>query len=262
MGPGAQLPGIAADWSARLRGSLGRPLHVFSELDSSLDTLAALAAAGAPAGTCVATELQRRGRGRRGSAWLSRAGESLLLALLLRPGIAAQSGGLISLAASLALVRAGAGQGLSLQVKWPNDVLHDGRKVAGILPEARLGAGGYRQVLLGIGVNVHQRSFPPELGGRASSLDRAAGRRCERGDLFAALLWELELLLSELERGEARPLIAGWLAAWPHQGRLARDGDGRELELLGLGELGELRVRGPGGEEALSAGDLTLLESP
>ncbi len=257
---GARLVELERAWAGRLSGRLGRPLYVYEKLPSSLDALAALAGAGAPEGTCVLAESQGAGRGRRGRSWASQPGASLLLALLLRPRLAPERGGLVSLAAALALVRAARPFGIRLKVKWPNDVLHDGRKLAGILPEARLAGSAYRFLALGVGINVHQTpgDFPPALRGQASSLDLAAGRRLGRGELLAAYLSELEILLSALEAGELAKLLDDWRAAWPHRGRQARDEAGRELVLEDVDEWGGLVVTGPEGVETLVAGDLDL----
>jgi len=207
-----RLPDLEKAWSARLTGTLGFPLYVYAEQDSVLDTLAAMAAGGAPAGTLVLAERQRRGRGRLNRRWESPAGASLLLALLLRPGWGPAEAGLPLLAASLALVRAAGDFGADLQVKWPNDVLHEGRKVAGVLAEGRVEGDRWRQLCLGVGVNVHQEpgDFPAELLVPAASLDEAAGFRLDRGDLLAAFLEELAPLLADVEAGRAPAVVAAW----------------------------------------------------
>lgn len=259
-----RLFALEAEWTSLLNGALGRPLRIHAELGSAMDLAHALAEDGAPAGACVLAEHQRRGRGRLERSWSDSPGDSLLLALILRPGWPPQRAGLLSLAAGLALARAVAAMGPGLELKWPNDCLHRGRKVAGLLTEARLSAGGYRHLVLGMGVNVHQRpgDFPRELRGRADSLDRAAGRRLSRGELLTGFLTALEPLLGDIE-GEAdaprRTLLEAWTERWPHRGLWARDESGRRLRLLGPAPDGALRVRGPEGSELLRAGEVTLL---
>ncbi|MBN2171104.1 MAG: biotin--[acetyl-CoA-carboxylase] ligase [Candidatus Krumholzibacteriota bacterium] len=248
------------DWSSRFTGKLGFPLYVYAEQDSVLDTLTAMAAGGAPAGTLVLAERQRRGRGRLGRRWESPAGASLLLALLLRPGWGPQEAGLPLLAASLALVRAAAGFGATLQVKWPNDVLHEGRKVAGVLAEGRVEGDRWRHLCLGMGVNVHQEpgDFPAKLLVPAASLDEAAGFQLSRGDLLAAWLEELEALLDAIEAGRATAVVAAWKEAWPHAGLTGVDEAGRRLRLDDVTAQGALVVEGPGGREILAAGDVSV----
>ena len=262
-----RLPAREAAWTARLRGSLGRPLQIHAELDSAMDLAHALGEAGAPAGTCVVADHQRQGRGRAARQWHDRPGESLLLALLLRPDWEPAAGGLLALAGGLAAFEAAAAQGLRLALKWPNDLLGGGRKVAGILSEARLSAGGYRQLVLGLGVNVHQRSesFPAELRAEATSLDLLADRRLDRAglcaDFLAALEGRLPALAAGLQSAAAAALRAEWTARWAHAGRWARDERGQRLRLLGLAEDGALRVAGAQGEVCLRAGvELQIIE--
>lgn len=259
-----RLSALEADWTGRLRGALGRPLRIHAELDSAMDLAHALAERGEGAGACVLTEHQRAGRGRRERRWHDAPGASLMLALILRPDWPPERAGLLALAAGLAFAEAGARQGAELALKWPNDVLAGGRKVAGVLTEARLSAGGYRHLILGLGANVHTADgdLPPGLAGRATSLDAVAGRRLSRGDLLAdflaALAERLPALDGELGAPAARRLRADWSARWAHAGRRARDGGGRSLRLLGLAPDGALRVEGPAGMEPLRAGELEL----
>ncbi|MBM4118544.1 biotin--[acetyl-CoA-carboxylase] ligase [bacterium] len=266
-GSGRRLTAREAAWSARLSGGLGRPLAVYAELDSAMDAAHALAEAGAPAGACVVAEHQRAGRGRQTRVWSDRPGDSLLLALLLRPVWPPARGGLLALGAGLALARAADRFGAPLLLKWPNDLLFGERKVAGILSEARLSAGGYRHLVLGLGINVHQgpADFPPELRGAAASLDEAAGRRLERGELLAALLAELETVLAVVagaDPGADARLVEAWRRRWPHRGAAAWDARGRRLCLLDVEADGALRVSGPAGEERLEAGELSLRLGP
>jgi biotin-(acetyl-CoA carboxylase) ligase len=135
--------------------------------------------------------------------------------------------------------------------------------VAGVLSEARLSAGGYRHLVLGMGINVHQGrgGFPRALARRAASLDEAAGRRLRRGELLAALLTELAAVLDLLAAADpARDaaLLDAWRARWPHRGHYARDAAGRRLRLLDIAADGALRVAGPAGEERIEAGELSL----
>jgi len=259
-----RLPGLEADWGARLRGGLGRPLEIHAELDSAMDRAHALGEAGEAAGACVCTEHQRRGRGRQARDWQDRPGESLLLALLLRPAWSPAQGGLLSLAAGLAVAEAAAAQGLNLQLKWPNDVLAGERKVAGVLTEARLNAAGYRHLVLGIGINVHgaPRESLGEPGRPALALDGLAGRRLSRGALLADLLQAIETRLVALEPGQeaARAaLLAAWRARWAQRGRRVRDEAGRVLRLVDLASDGALWVEGPAGRETIRAGTLELI---
>jgi len=189
-----------------LRGRLGRP-YLWSETCAS--TQEALADPGLPEGAVAVTEHQTAGRGRAGRRWDDAPGTSLLLSVLLRPP-AGSPFPQLSLVCALAVAEAvEAAAGMDAQVKWPNDVLVDGRKVAGILLEGREGG-----VVCGIGVNVDQteESLPRDTRAPTASLRTLTGRTHDRADLLVALLERLEAhydvwladglapLLPELER--------------------------------------------------------------
>src|SRR5262245_62133123 len=142
-----------------------------------------LAADGAADRTVVIAEAQSAGRGRRGRTWQDEPGASLLTSIILRPHLTPARLPMLSLAAGIAVAEAlEQVTGLIPRLKWPNDVLIDRRKLAGILLESRIGAasvdaGATPLVVLGIGVNLTQRAFPSELADRATSVWLASGRR-------------------------------------------------------------------------------------
>ena len=157
---------------------IGSAIHRLDEVDSTQTVLAQMAREGAPDGTVVTARHQRQGRGRRGHDWWDAPGESLLLSVLLRPSVAAAEVSALSLVAAVAVAEAlDAVAGVGARIRWPNDVLVGGRKIAGILPDAACRAdGGVEHVVLGIGINVGQRAFPPALALVATSLFLATGR--------------------------------------------------------------------------------------
>jgi BirA family transcriptional regulator, biotin operon repressor / biotin---[acetyl-CoA-carboxylase] ligase len=169
---------------------LGEPLIRLGRTTSTMDELAALAAAGAAEGTAVLAEAQTAGRGRAGRHWQSPPGTAILLSVLLRPTVPPTRLGVLPLVVGLAVAEAvEAEAGLSPWLKWPNDVLLDGRKLAGILAAART-EGTETRVILGIGLNVNARrdQLPPE----AASLKVELGREQDREPLLAALLDRLD----------------------------------------------------------------------
>lgn len=177
------------------RDAWGAPtLVVLDAVGSTNDVARALAEDGAPSGTAVLAEHQTAGRGRAGRRWHAPHGTALLLSVVLRPPAgqaAGQAPGAIPLRVGLAVASAAeAVAGISLGLKWPNDVVTPGaRKVAGILCEAASGPGG-AFVVAGIGVNVNQRpeDFPPDVRTMATSLAAAAGREISRAELCGAIL--------------------------------------------------------------------------
>jgi BirA family biotin operon repressor/biotin-[acetyl-CoA-carboxylase] ligase len=185
-------------------------VHDLDETESTQVALAALAAAGAPEGTVVTARHQRAGRGRRGHSWWDEPGQSMLFSVLLRPPVPLGDAPQLSVVAGLAVAEGLDALGVSAGIKWPNDVLIGGRKVAGVLAEAVGGAGGLRHVLLGIGVNVDQLAFPEPLADTATSLRLATGRACEPR---AVLRPVLDRLTARYEEWLATGL-AGLLGAW------------------------------------------------
>jgi BirA family biotin operon repressor/biotin-[acetyl-CoA-carboxylase] ligase len=242
-------------------------------LSSTMDAARDLAAAGAPHGTVICADFQEAGRGRtRGRPWLGDRGENLLFTILLRygasipPALTLRTGLAVSLALEDFVPLAG-----RVRIKWPNDVLillpSGARKAAGILTEA--GGGG---VFIGIGVNVFQAEFPPELRTRAVSLGRSL-RELGLGDLgpearFSLLERILVFLHREFEgaagEGGWRPRLEERLYLRGEQVRfMAGPADSGEAEagrLLGVGPGGELLILPDGQSEprAFVTGELDL----
>ena len=175
--------------------SFGKPLHFFPTIDSTNVYAARLARDGAPAGTIVIADEQTGGKGRLGRSWISPPGVNLYLSLILRPSVTTAAAPQLNLLAAVAVADAIMEvSNLTPSIKWPNDVLVDGKKVCGILAEMQTEASVLRSVVLGIGVNVNAplSAFPPELHDKASSLFLTGGRIIDRAVFTAALLTHLE----------------------------------------------------------------------
>ena len=139
--------------------------------DSTSNDISRLALCGAPDGTIVTADIQTAGKGRRGRSWESTAGTSLLFSLLLRPKLKPDTAPQITLLMAMAVTKAVRRlTGLDAYIKWPNDVVVNGKKVCGILTEMQLKDGGIDFVVVGTGVNVNQTSIPVELENSATSL--------------------------------------------------------------------------------------------
>jgi len=242
--PGTPLPHLFQP-----EGRLGKPYRYLGRVGSTQDILRAWAEAGAPEGALVLAEVQERGRGRRGRPWESRPGESLTFSLLLRPALPLSALSLLPLLAGLALFEAVGLGGL----KWPNDLLsEDGRKLAGVLLEAKAEGEEVAYALLGVGVNV---AWAPE---GAASLQEFGPY--SRREVLLAFLRRLEALLPLLEDPEA--LLARYRQASYTLGRRVRVEtprgvvEGVAQEVLPDGSLLVGGVRVGAGEVAL----LPLLE--
>jgi BirA family biotin operon repressor/biotin-[acetyl-CoA-carboxylase] ligase len=232
-------------------GRLAGPLRAYRSVASTQAVARAWADGGAPEGAVVLADHQTAGRGRRGRAWTVPAGAGLLFSVVLRPPIPVGRWPEIPLAAGCAVAEGlEAVAGCRVRLKWPNDVLVDGRKLAGILAEGTAGASPL--VVLGVGVNVSQdeRDWPPELAGRARSL-ASLSPPVAREDLLEELLARLEAWYGVLvDEGFDRVR-----AAWLERGLL-----GAQLALAGgpaaavdLAPGGQLAVQGEDGQTILLA---------
>ncbi|MFN8177320.1 MAG: biotin--[acetyl-CoA-carboxylase] ligase [bacterium] len=254
----------AADVTRRLATrELGRPLEVLAACESTNDVAQARATAGAAAGLVVCAELQTRGRGRRGRSFDSPPGLGLWTSVLLPSPADPSTAPRLSLVAGLAACAAIEDVAdVSAALKWPNDVRVGGRKVCGVLVEAR-SVGRRLFPVAGIGVNVHHRTedFPAELRETAVSVQEAAGARVERGVLLATLLARLELLLDE-ERGGTLDLAAAFAPRDEMRGReVVVETGGAALRGMGRGVAadGALLIEVPGrGVVPVRAGETTL----
>jgi BirA family biotin operon repressor/biotin-[acetyl-CoA-carboxylase] ligase len=226
---------------------IGWPRAHWRATDSTNERARELAARGAPHGTLVTADEQSAGRGRQGRSWTAPPRSAVLMSLLLR-----ELDALLPLAASLAVCEACEEEGrVACQVKWPNDVWIDRRKVAGILVEGRPQEGW---AVLGIGLNVDiaKDQFPPELRETATSLLIADGAR--------PLEEVLELLVDALRRWLEAP-AGDVLAAWRQRDALRgqRVGwEGGEGVAAGIDDSGALLVDTDSGRAALGAGEVHL----
>ncbi len=181
-----------------------RNLH-FSAATGSTNTDALVAARnGAPHGAVIFTNEQTAGRGRGDHRWQSKAGEGLYVSVVMRPSLFPAQFPLIPLAAGLAATEAVRMVAkVAIDLRWPNDLLIGPRKVGGILVESKTEAAGPAFVVIGIGINVHQRDFDPTHSTPATSLDVAVGERVSRQALLVALLKSLEREVVQLSKAEA-----------------------------------------------------------
>ena len=162
--------------SAATRGVFGARLFYAAEVSSTNDLAAAAAERGEPEGTTFVAGAQTAGRGRLGRAWFSPPGAGLYLSTLIRRQALAPW---ITIAGGVAVAEGIRGAtGLPVQIKWPNDISAVGgagfkarRKIAGLLAEASSGPQGVQWMVLGIGINLGPAAFPPELAGRAGSIE-------------------------------------------------------------------------------------------
>ena len=208
-------PGIINPWK-------GAPIRVVERTTSTMDDARELARAGCPSGTVVVTGFQEKGRGRvPGRVWSSAPWESLLATVVVRLSETAFPLLQLPLRAGVAAARAvEVSAGIALEIKWPNDLVFDGRKCAGLLCETHGHA-----ALIGLGVNLTQKAFPPEITDTACSLLQASGRTVPVFTLLASFLDRLKDVLAD--------------ASWREklQARLYARGRHVSVDLLGSGRM-------------------------
>lgn len=181
-------------------------LHFQPETDSTNNDAMKAARAGARHGAAFVADAQTAGRGRGDHRWHSAAGVGLYVSVVLRPRIEEKHWMLLPFCAGLAAIAAMAEvAGVQADLRWPNDLLMGGRKACGILVESGRDERGAKFAVAGIGINVHQRDFAPDMATPATSLELEAGRSIEREALLACLLKSLQQELDQLAKTEATP---------------------------------------------------------
>ncbi len=244
---------------------IGRDIRVFQETNSTNDVVEKLARDGVREGVVVFAEAQTKGRGRLGRKWVSPARKGLWFSILLRPNIRLQAATQITVAAATALARAiRQTAGIEPEIKWPNDILLNGKKAAGILTELSAELDHVKSVILGIGVDVNLNAgdLPADLRKLATSIKIETGRHLARADLAVAILQELDRDYARIGAGDFEAVADEWEAQCATLGRpvILRVG---EREIRGQAESldpdGALLLRTEHGRlERITGGDVTF----
>src|SRR5277367_670429 len=205
----------ADDLLARLGGTrvIGRDIQVFEQTTSTNDVVEKLARAGVKEGAVVFAESQTKGRGRLGRKWISPGRKGLWFSVLLRPALRPQETTQLTVASATTLRRAIESEtGLKPEIKWPNDILIGGKKVAGILTELSAELDKVRYIILGIGidVNLDAGEFPTELKKIATSLKIETGETISRAELATSVLRELDFDYSRICSGKFAAVADEW----------------------------------------------------
>ncbi|WP_058303861.1 biotin--[acetyl-CoA-carboxylase] ligase [Gorillibacterium timonense] len=175
--------------------ALGRSLRVYETVGSTQNEARSWAVAGAPHGALVMAEEQRSGRGRMGRVWHSPSGKGLWMSLVIRTGLTLEQAPHLTLVTAVAVCRAiRQATGADARLKWPNDILIGGRKIAGILVELQATEARMQSLVVGIGisVNLDQADFPDELQEKATSLRLVTGNKVDRTGLAIHVVHSLE----------------------------------------------------------------------
>ena len=164
----------------------GNQVCFYESIDSTNNEARRLAENGAAEGTLILAEEQNKGKGRRGRSWMTKPGSAIAMSMILRPDIEPACASMLTLVAGLAI--AGACRnfcGIEAKIKWPNDIVANGKKICGILTEMSSEIDCINYLVIGAGINTYVKDFPQELSGRAVSLHELMGKRPDRSGLIA-----------------------------------------------------------------------------
>lgn len=242
----------------------GHPLHFYQELGSTNIQAKLEAEEGAAEGTLVMADMQTAGRGRRGRSWSSPAGVNLYFTLILKPSYGVERASGVTLVMALA-VAAGIREasGVRAEIKWPNDIVVNGRKVCGILTEMSVERNVIRYVVIGVGVNVGLQEFPREAADTATSLQAECGREISKDSLTENIMAAFERYYENyLRQGDLSGVLTEYDSLLVNRGKKVRvlDPKGEYQGLaLGINDRGELLVEREDGTVAeVYAGEVSV----
>lgn len=248
---------IDTDWA-------GQTIYYFDQTDSTNIRAKQLGEEGAPHGTLIVAGQQNAGRGRRGRTWESPPGVSIYMSIVLRPEMAPVKAPMLTLVMAL-----GAADslkectGLDVQIKWPNDIILNGKKLAGILTEMSTEMDYINHVVIGVGINVNTEWLPEELEGKATSLRLETGRIIRRSEMIASIMKEFEknyqLFIETQGLWQMQEKYNSLLVNREKEVRILGVKEEYTAYALGINEKGELLVRRDNGEiEAVLAGEVSV----
>lgn len=244
---------------------IGKEMKYFPSVDSTNRVAKALAYHGAEEGTIVVAEEQDSGKGRLDRNFYSPRGKGIWFSVILRPKILPHDAPKFTLMAAVAVAEAMARFNLKAEIKWPNDIMFDGRKLVGILTEitGELARITYMVIGIGINVNMSREDFPEELQSVAASLAEMNGEDLSRVELFRAVLEEFDKLYREVSASGFDKVIERWKKYNVTLGKNVRvisagDGESFTGKAIDLDEDGALVVETAKGRRTVYAGDVSI----
>jgi BirA family transcriptional regulator, biotin operon repressor / biotin---[acetyl-CoA-carboxylase] ligase len=248
--------------------TLGKITYFFEEVGSTNEVAFEIARNGAPEGTIVIADSQTKGKGRLQRKWISPPGVNLYMSVVFRPSIAAENAPFLTLVVSIALSETIKGKGADTLIKWPNDVLINGKKVAGVLTAMQPQGDKVDFVIVGVGANLNmtREMMKREMGEVAeisTSLREVVGREIERAKFTADLINELEAWYQRFLKYGKSQIVKEWIKRWGeinHRVQIKFNEMVVEGIISGIDENGYLLVkRDDGATERIISGDVILL---
>lgn len=242
----------------------GSNVVYYDEIDSTNNRAKEAGDNKAPQGTLFVADMQVAGKGRRGRVWQSPAGSSIYMTILLYPEISPLKAPQLTLVMAIAVAE-GIKEvtGLDTKIKWPNDIVVNGRKICGILTEMSTEIDYINHVVVGAGINVNQDDFPEDIRKTASSLKMELGKQVKRSELIAAIMKsfekDYEIFVKTEDLSGLQELYNSMLVNLDRDVKVLEPGNEYEAHALGINKTGELIVRTAEGEEKeIYAGEVSV----
>ena len=236
----------------------GQSIQYYPKLDSTNTKAWEMISENAESGTVVVTDNQVKGRGRQFNTWLSIPGKSLTFSIILYPNALPNQINLYSLIAGLAITDCLIENNIQAQLKWPNDILINSKKVSGILCESKISGGVIKSMVIGIGLNVNENitDLPVELCNKATSLQIESGKQYQLEILFANILKHLE---HRIKSRETDTHLSDWEKRCAHLNQKVTFHSGSKIvigEFIGLTSKGEAKILIDGKENIFRSGEI------
>ena len=242
----------------------GKNVVYYDEIDSTNNRAKEAGDNGAAHGTLFVADMQVAGKGRRGRVWKSPSGSSIYMTILLYPDIPPVKAPQLTLLMAIAVAE-GIQEvtGLETKIKWPNDIVVNGRKICGILTEMSTEIDYINHVVIGVGINVNQDTFPDDIKATASSLKLELGKSVKRSELIAAVMKSFEkcyeIFIETEDLSGLQELYNSMLVNRDQEVKVLEPGNEYKAHAIGINQTGELIVRTPDGKEKeIYAGEVSV----
>lgn len=243
---------------------IGQEIEYFEVTDSTNLRIRDFAEAGRADGLLAVAEQQTGGKGRRGRSWESPSGTGIWMSMLLRPKIEPQKASMITIVSALAVAKSIEKiSGLETKIKWPNDIVINGKKVCGILTEMSAEMEEVHYIIVGIGINANTQEFAEEIDYMATSIARESGKKIKRAALITEFCSQFEqyygTFLSTGDLAFMKEDYEDYLINIGKEVKIIKNQQERVRRALGINELGELIVeRADGTKEIILSGEVSV----